>query len=289
MTSSATQTTLGRPVRLSGDGLHLGTATTVELRPAPADTGVVFHRDGHDGAIRVGPDQVVHTLLATTLGNGAWSVCTVEHLLAALLGCGVDNVAVHIDGDEIPAVDGSARPWVELVDAAGVVALDAPRRFIEIVDVVEVRDGDRWARLSPAPRLELWARIDFAHPGVGVQELEVPLVNGEFRHELAWARTFGFVADVERMRAMGLGQGGGLHNAVVYGDDGPLNPEGLRAADEPLRHKLLDMVGDLALLGLPVRGRLEAERPGHALTVALLAALRERPSTWRVVSAATGG
>lgn len=277
------QTTLRRPVSLTGDGLHLGTRTTVELRPAPVDSGYFFTREGCPGSIRATPAAVVQTFLATTLGNGAWSVATVEHLLAALRGTQLDNVEIAVDGDEIPALDGSARGWVELVQQAGVVELAAPRKQLVVRDVIEVRQGDRWARFSPASRLEIWARIDFDHPQVGLQELSMPLENGEFSHELAWARTFGFMADVDRMRAMGLAQGGGLHNAVVYGPDGPLNPEGLRAHDELVRHKLLDMVGDLALVGLPVVGRLEAERPGHALTVALVAELLARPDRWAVV------
>lgn len=277
------QFTLRRAVSLTGEGLHLGCPTRVELRPAPVDTGYVFVRDGQAEAIRVGQEAVVQTLLATTLGNGQWSVATVEHLLAALRGMGLDNVEIAVDGDEVPALDGSARPWVDLLEQAGRQAQDAPRRVLVVTEVVELRQGSRWARLSPAPRLELWARIDFAHPDVGEQELGLPMENGEFVHELCWARTFGFVSEVEQMRAMGLAQGGGLHNAIVYGADGPLNPEGLRARDELVRHKLLDMMGDLALLGHAVHARLEAERPGHALTVALIQALMARPQAWRLV------
>lgn len=277
------QTTLQRAVSLSGEGLHFGMQTRVELRPAAVDTGYVFVRADCPGGIRVAQESVVQTTLATTLGNGDWSVATVEHLLAALRGSMLDNVEIAVDGDEVPALDGSARPWVALLAEAGVQEQDAKRRFLAIRKPVEIRDGNRWARILPADRLEIWARIDFRHPDVGEQELEIPLENGEFVHELCWARTFGFLSEVEAMRQMGLAQGGGLHNAIVYGPDGPLNPEGLRAADELVRHKLLDMLGDLALLGYPVLGRLEAERPGHALTVALLRALHERPDAWELV------
>ncbi len=277
------QKTLRRPVSLTGEGLHSGRETRVRLRPAAPDTGYVFAHPAHDSVITAGHDAVVHTMLATTLGNHAWRVATVEHLLAALRGMGLDNVEIEVDGDELPALDGSARAWVELVQEAGVATQEARRKQLVILRPVEVGDGARWARLSPAGRLEVWARIDFDHKDVGQQELELPLENGQFVHELSWARTFGFLADVESMRAMGLGLGGGLHNAVVFDDDGPLNPDGLRAHDELVRHKLLDMVGDLALLGYPVIGRLEAVRPGHSLTVELVRTLLSTPDAWTLV------
>lgn len=277
------QTTLRRPVSLTGEGLHLGTDTTVELRPAAPGSGYYFRRPSCSTTIPATPSAVVQTMLATTLGNDEWSVATVEHLLAALRGMQLDNVEIVVDGDEIPALDGSARPWVELVDEAGIQAQRAPRRVLVVREEIEVRMADRWARLVPAPRLEIQARIVFEHPGVGEQDLDLVLENGTFAHQLAWARTFGFLEDVERMRSMGLAKGGGLHNAVVYGPDGPLNPEGLRAADELVRHKLLDIVGDLALVGMPLVGRLEANKPGHALTVALVGELMSRPAAGTVV------
>ncbi|RME29255.1 MAG: UDP-3-O-[3-hydroxymyristoyl] N-acetylglucosamine deacetylase [Deltaproteobacteria bacterium] len=279
------QTTLRRAVSLAGVGLHTGRRTRVRLGPAAPDTGYVFVHPAHDSVIPAGHDAVVHTTLATTLGNQHWRVATVEHLLAALRGMGLDNVEIEVDGDELPALDGSARPWVDLVQQSGVVAQQAPARRLVILRPVEVVQGDRWARLCPARRLEVRARIDFDHKDVGRQELELGLDNGQFVQQLSWARTFGFLADVEHMRAMGLGMGGGLHNAVVFDDDGPLNPEGLRAADELVRHKILDMIGDLALLGHPVIGRLEAVRPGHALTVELIRTLVATPDAWTLVEA----
>lgn len=279
----SSQITLGRAVSLTGESLHRGTATRVELRPADPDTGFVFVRDDQPGRIPAHQASVVGTLLATTLGNGLWSVATVEHLLAALRGVGLDNVEIAVDGEEVPALDGSARAWVDLVVEAGLVYQDAPRRHLVIRRPVEIRQGDRWARLSPASQLEIQARIDFAHPDVGQQQLDLTLINGAFVEHLCWARTFGFLTDVDRMRQMGLAQGGGLHNAIVYDDDGPLNPEGLRAQDELVRHKLLDMLGDLALAGHPVVGRLEAVRPGHALTVALVGQLLSETDAWELI------
>ena len=280
----SSQTTLRRSVSLTGQSLHQGTSTRVELRPAAPDTGYLFLRSGQRRPIPAHHGSVVQTLLATTLGNGDWSVATVEHLLAALRGVGLDNVEIHVDGDEVPALDGSARAWVELVEQAGLVPLAARRRTLVVRRTVEVRQGDRWARLSPAPHLQVRCLIDFDHPDVGRQELDLSMLNGAFIEQVCWARTFGFMADVDRMRQMGLAQGGGLHNAIVYGPEGPLNPGGLRASDELVRHKLLDMLGDLALVGHPVQGRLEAERPGHALTVELVGALLADRSAWELVT-----
>lgn len=274
------QTTLGRVVTVSGPSLHHGGEATTRLHPAPAGTGIIFRHSSFPGRVPATVAHVVQTTLSTTIGNGVWSVATVEHLLAAMLGVGLDNAMVEIDSPEVPALDGSAAGWVEAIDEAGLIELHAPRRTLVLRSAVEVRQGDRVARLLPCDELELSARIDFAHRSVGRQELTVRLEPGAFSRELAWARTFGFLAEVDQMRSMGLAQGGGLHNAVVFGPDGPLNPEGLRAPDELVRHKLLDMVGDLALVGMPVRARMEAERPGHALTVALVARLMSQPEAW---------
>lgn len=276
------QTTLGRSVSLRGQSLHHGGETTTSLHPAPAGAGIVFRHRELGGAVPASAAAVTQTTLATTLGNGSWSIATVEHLLAALLGEGVDNAVVEIDGPEVPALDGSARGWVEAIGDAGRVEQSAPRRTLVLHRNVEVRQGDRLARLLPSEYLEVSARIDFAHKSVGRQELTVRLTPGAFARELAWARTFGFLSEVEQMRRMGLAQGGGLHNAVVFGPEGPLNPEGLRAPDELVRHKLLDMVGDLSLVGMPVRARMEADRPGHALTVALVSRLLDEPDAWSI-------
>lgn len=276
------QTTLGRVVSLRGQSLHHGGESTTRLHPAAPDTGIVFRHSSLPGRVPAHVSHVVQTTLATTIGNGQWSVATVEHLLAALLGVGLDNVEIEVDSPEVPALDGSAAGWVQAIEEAGLVELSAARRTLVLRSPVEVRQGDRVARLLPCEELELSAQIDFAHRSVGRQELTVRLEPGAFSRELAWARTFGFMAEVDQMRSMGLAQGGGLHNAVVFGADGPLNPGGLRAPNELVRHKLLDMVGDLALVGMPVRARMEAERPGHALTVALVARLMSQPQAWVV-------
>ena len=280
------QHTLKQATEVSGIGLHTGRPVRARLSPAAPGSGVVFWRGEQPDAapIQARYDRVTGTLLATTLGGEGWQVATVEHLLAALLAEGLDNVQVTIWGGEVPVLDGSAAPWIEALAVAGRQAQDAARRTLVVVQPVEVSaSGGRWARLSPcAGALELSARIEFAHPDIGTQSLAVRLENGTFRHELAWARTFGFLAEVEQLRQAGLGRGGSLENAVVYGDEGVINPEGLRGPDEAVRHKLLDMLGDLALIGLRLEGRLEAVRPGHALNLALVEKLLARPDAWTI-------
>jgi len=264
------QHTIEQPVSVQGVGLHTGQPVGVELLPASQDTGLLFSRSDRPGKVRTQIDAIHSTELATSIGNGAWRIGTVEHLLAALCGMGIDNAEIRVDGDEVPVLDGSAREWVRLLVRAGRQAQAAPRRVLVIERTVEVHLGPRRARLSPCERLEIAACIRFPHPQIGEQRYDVALENGSFRREIAWARTFGFERDVEGLRARGLIQGGSLENAVVYGPEGVLNPEGLRHPDEPVRHKILDMMGDLALIGAAVRGRFEAELPGHTLTRALL-------------------
>ena len=284
VTPMRAQHTLQREAALEGVGLHSGQPTRVRLAPAPPDTGVVFRCGERDDAppIAARHDQVTGSRLATTLGGAGWAVSTVEHLLAAIRAEGVDNVEVTVWGGEVPVLDGSAAPWVEVLAEAGRSAQSAARRTLVVTQRVEVTlPGGRRAALSPCDGLELAARIEFDHPDIGTQSLEVRLSeDGAFREQLAWARTFGFLAEWQAMQRAGLGRGGSLDNAVVYGDDGIINPEGLRGADEAVRHKMLDMVGDLALVGLAIEGRLEAVRPGHALNLMLVQALLARPDAW---------
>ncbi|MFT5686856.1 MAG: UDP-3-O-[3-hydroxymyristoyl] N-acetylglucosamine deacetylase [Myxococcota bacterium] len=279
------QHTLSRPIHVRGIGLHGGQEVSVRVLPAPPDAGLSFTAAGQPdlSPIPARYDQVVGTQLATTLGDGHFKVATVEHLLAALLAEGVDNAEIEVSGEEIPVLDGSAAPWVEQIRQAGRTEQQAPRRTLVVTAPVEVIDGERIARLVPAEGLEVAATIIFDHPDIGQQQLELRLQNGTFGRELAWARTFGFLAEVEAMHRMGLALGGSLDNAVVYDQDGVVNPDGLRSPDEAVRHKLLDMVGDLALAGVAVQGRFEAIRPGHALNQALVRALFDSPESWEMV------
>jgi UDP-3-O-[3-hydroxymyristoyl] N-acetylglucosamine deacetylase len=282
----ASQHTLTGTVSVSGVGLHCGAPVSVELRPAPPSTGVRLVRDDVAGAEPVAArlENALDSRYATTIGSaGRWSVSTVEHLLATLSALGVDNVDVGVRGPEVPVLDGSAQPWVDAIERAGIVEQDAPLRQLVIEHAIEFRIGGRVARAVPSERFVVSAQIAFEHARIGTQSLTVPFENGEFRHEIAWARTFGFLAEVEAMQAMGLIKGGSLENAVVYAPDGTIvNESGSRAADEPVRHKILDMLGDLALLGMPLVGRVEAVLPGHELTHGLVRAIREHPEAWSI-------
>ena len=276
------QATIASPVEAAGTGLHSGRPARVVLRPAEVGHGLVFYRMDLPGQPPVPArfQNVVSTTLATTLGLDGATVATIEHLVAALSASRLDNVRIEVFGPELPIMDGSSQPWMALLAAAGHREQDAPAPQVIILRPVEVRRGDRIARLLPGEHLHIAATIDFDHPLIGRQSMETPLSNGEFGRELAWARTFGFAAQVEAMHGAGLGLGGSLENAVIYGEEGVLNPEGLRSPDEPVRHKLLDIVGDLGLLGARLRGRLEATRPGHAITLALLEALLGDPGAY---------
>lgn len=265
-----TQTTLSGVIERSGIALHSGEQVAVRLHPAEPGTGVVFVIDGVPVSATVG--HVVDTQLATTLARDAVRVRMVEHLLAACAGVGLDNVRVEVTGEEVPVLDGCAAAWVDSITDTGLSSQSDPRQAAVVLRPFEIVDGPRRARLLPADETVLDISIDFEHAHVGRQQLELTLTPGTFARELAWARTFGFERHVPAMRRMGLVRGGSLDNALVFGEDGVLNTGGLRAVDEPVRHKMLDVLGDLALLGAPLKGRLEAERPGHGLIVGLLRA-----------------
>ena len=279
------QQTLAHAVECVGVGLHSGLNVTMTLRPAPADGGIVFRRvdvDAGTGEIPARFDHVVDTRMCTTLGNKAGvTVGTIEHLMAAFAGLGVDNAVVELDGPEVPIMDGSAAPFVFLIECAGLVDQDAPRRVIRIVKDMALADGQAEARLSPADHLSLDCEIDFKSAAVDRQSLRLGMVNGTFRKELARARTFGFLEDVEKLRSLGLARGGSLENAIVVHDGRVLNEEGLRYDDEFVRHKALDALGDLYLAGAPLIGAFRGVRSGHAANNRLLRALFADPTAWR--------
>jgi UDP-3-O-[3-hydroxymyristoyl] N-acetylglucosamine deacetylase len=269
------QATLAAPAEAEGRGLHTGKAVAVRILPAPAGHGRVFWRADLAAPVPV-PARVawvVDCTRATTLGREGQRVGTVEHLLAALAAARIDNARIEVDGPEIPALDGSAAGWVEALDAAGRKEQDARCRPVVVEAPVEVAAGSRRARLVPAPRTawEVW--VDFDHPLLADRRHAGVLTPAGFRRDLAWARSFAFRSEVDALRAAGLGLGGDLGNVVVLDGAGALNPGGLRHPDEPLRHKVLDLLGDLALLDAPLRGRAEVHLPGHAIHVALLGAL----------------
>jgi UDP-3-O-[3-hydroxymyristoyl] N-acetylglucosamine deacetylase len=287
MSSSFNQRTLSGPVSCQGVGLHSGAAVTLTLRPAPANHGVVFVRTDLDRPVSIPAtaEYVVDTALATNLGKDGVRVGTVEHLLGALVGLGLDNVRVELDGPEVPIMDGSAGPFAYLVASAGVRIQEAPKSFVVVKKAVLVRDGDKEASLAPCDRFRMDVAIDFGHPLVSRQRLEMDFSDRAFVREVSRARTFGFLRDVERLKAAGLVRGGSLDNAIVVDDFSILNPDGLRYPDEFVRHKALDAMGDLALFGHPVIGQFKAVKSGHALHLRLVRDVLADPSAFAVVRA----
>ncbi|TCP43121.1 UDP-3-O-acyl-N-acetylglucosamine deacetylase [Rhodovulum marinum] len=279
------QTTLKSAISFSGTGLHSGRPVRMTVHPASAEYGIWFRRtdiDGPDALIPARWDAVVPSRLCTKLANGRAEVATVEHLMAALAGCGIHNALIEIDGPEVPVMDGSAQPFVRGFLSRGLRRLAAPVRALRILEPVEVAEGDARASLAPADTMEIDFEIDFADTAIGHQAKRLNMANGAFVRELCDSRTFCRSADVDTMRANGLALGGTLANAVVVEGDRVLSPGGLRHSDEAVRHKMLDALGDLALAGAPILGRYRGERAGHALTNRLLRALFARPGAFRL-------
>ncbi len=281
----SSQHTLGAGVSFTGIGIHSGRTVEVAVRPAAAGTGLTFLRLDEavrDPSVPARAEAVVDTRLGTTLANAdGVTVATVEHLMAVFAGLEIDNAIVALDGPELPIMDGSAAPFVRALDKVGRRPQSARRPFIEILAAVEVVDGDKRAALVPADGFEMAFEIAFDDPAIGRQGLDLRLDGGTFRRDLADCRTFGFRNDVDALRAAGLARGGTLDNVVVIDGGAVLNAEGLRRPDEFVRHKMLDALGDLYLLGAPIVGRYEGRYSGHALNNALARKLLSRPEAWR--------
>ena len=284
--SKTPQQTLKSAIHCAGIGVHSNRKVRMELRPAPPGTGIVFCRTdqpaGSRRTIEAVYGNVVDARLCTAIGNGRVSVRTIEHLMAAFAGCGIDNAVVELDGEEVPVMDGSAAPFVFLIECAGIVEQCAPRRTIEVLKPISLGDGDRYISVTPADTFSIRCDIDFDHPALGHQSILFDPARTSFRAELARARTFCRESDVEGILAAGMGRGGSLENTVVIGEDGPLNEEGLRYPDECARHKALDCFGDLYLAGAPILGHVRCLRSGHGMNHALLAALLDDPDAWRL-------
>jgi len=282
------QRTLKGLIRATGVGLHTGLKVTLMLRPAQVDTGVVFRRIDLPTPvdIRASAGHVGETRLSTCLKQGETKICTVEHLMSALAGLGVDNVYIDLDGPEVPIMDGSAAPFALLVQQAGLEEQGAPKRFLRVKKRVEVGEGDKWARLEPHEGLKFSFSITFNHPVIDrtSQSVTVDFAETSYLKEIARARTFGFMHDVEALRDSGLALGGGLDNAVVLDEYRILNTDGLRFADEFIRHKVLDAIGDMYLLGHPLLGAFSAHKSGHALNNRLLRELLGDASAWEIVA-----
>jgi UDP-3-O-[3-hydroxymyristoyl] N-acetylglucosamine deacetylase len=287
------QRTLRRSISCAGIGLHSGNKVTLSLRPAPADSGIRFRRSDAGG--REVPATVSHVggiNLATGLARDAVRVDTVEHLMAAFVSLGVDNAVVELNSPEVPIMDGSAAPFVYLIQEAGIKQLPTPRRYLKVLRPISVSRGDKRISLYPSDHFKVTYSISFDHPLLRHQSRTLRVTEESFIEEIAPARTFGFLEDVEMMRQQGLALGGTLENAIVIGDTGVLN-NALRFDDEFVRHKILDVIGDMALVGYPIIGHLVAHRGGHALHTALAARVLEESDAWMLVEAqvepATGG
>ena len=271
--------TLQKAATLSGRGLHRDLPCTVRLVPADHASGLLFRHLPSGVEIPARAEFVGDCSLATTLTRDGIRLQTVEHLLSALAGLGVDHLTIEVDGEELPILDGSAEPWVRLVLEAGIRPMATWPRVLRILKPVEVRRGDKWMRVTPWHGLRLAYTIVYENPTIGRQTVEMSLAPEKYLRDLASARTFCLESDIDFMRSRGLAKGGSLENAVVFGEDGPLN-EFLRFEDEAVRHKMMDLVGDLALLGAPLEGFVEAHCAGHAIHVELARAILADPTAW---------
>jgi UDP-3-O-[3-hydroxymyristoyl] N-acetylglucosamine deacetylase len=282
------QRTLKKIVKTTGVGLHSGSKVTLSLRPAQPDTGVIFRRVDLEPPVdlKADPFSVGDTRLASCLERDGAKVATIEHLMSALAGLGIDNIYVDVDAAELPILDGSAAPFVFLLQSAGIEEQKAPKKFIAMRKSIEVRDGDKWARLVPYEGFSLEFSILFNHPAVSstAASARIDFSDQSYLHEIARARTFGFMQEVEYMREQGLALGGSLENAIVMDEYRVLNSDGLRYADEFVRHKILDAIGDLYIAGHPLLGAFSAYKSGHALNNQLLRAVLADATAWELVS-----
>ena len=278
------QTTLSRTIETKGVGLHTGVEVNLRLRPAPENTGYIFVRtDLDDFEIPASVEYVSHCSYATTLMRRGVVLSTCEHLLSALRGSGVDNCFIDLDNIEIPILDGSSEDWVELIAEAGLKELDAPRRTLKVLKRVDFEEDGRKMSVEPAERFEIECVIDFPHPFIERQSFNFVLENGSFGRQIASARTFGFEHEIEMLRKANLALGGSLENAIVLTRDGMLNETPLRFDDEFVRHKILDIIGDVALIGMPLQGKITAEKSGHAVHASLMSKLLKTEGAWEIV------
>ena len=279
------QRTLEKATTISGIGLHSGARINMKLRPAVANTGIIFHRtDGEKTiAIKACSENVVDTRMATVLGRQGLTVSTIEHFMAALAAFGIDNLHVDIDGPEVPVLDGSAAPFIREIQQAGIKTLDSCRKFIAIRKPLEIIEGEKRISIIPSRFFRISFDIAFDHQAISVQHYSMKFSTESFCKEIANARTFGFLHEVEYLKANGLARGGSLENAVVIDDKGVMNPEGLRYQNEFVRHKILDSFGDFSLLGAPLLGHIRAFKAGHDLNAKMVKVIEENPTHWTYV------
>ncbi len=278
------QKTISRNIKISGIGLHAGVEVNLTLKPAPPNTGYIFVRTDLDNfEIPASVEYISHCSYATTLLRKGVLLSTCEHLLAALRGSNVDNCFIELDNIEIPIMDGSSENFIELIEKAGISEQNSRRRFLQIKQKVKFEQGDRKMSVEPAEKYEIECLIDFSHPFIKKQVFNFVLENGSFGREIASARTFGFTAEIEMLRKANLALGGSLDNAIVLTPDGMLNKSPLRYSDEFVRHKILDIIGDFALIGMPILGKIKAEKSGHSVHASLMSKLLKTENAWEIV------
>ena len=277
------QTTIKKSVELIGIGLHKGSAVKLRLEPLEENSGIVFYRSDVDVAIPLIPENVVDTKMATVIGKEGYVISTIEHMLSAVYAYGIDNLKIIVDGDEVPVMDGSSASFCMLLDEAEVIQLQMPKKVMKIKKEVIVQEGDKYVKLSPSPDLQYDFTIKFAHPVIQQQDYILKFTKQNYKDEISRARTFGFLHEVQYLRSKGLALGGSLENAVVLDEKKVLNPEGLRFPDEFVRHKILDAIGDMALIGMNFVGNYEAMAGSHDLNHKLTLELLKDPENYEVV------
>ena len=278
------QTTITKPIRISGNGLHTGVLVELRLKPAPENTGYIFVRTDLDNfEIPASVEYISHCSYATTLMRRGVVLSTCEHLLSALRGSGVDNCFIELDNIEIPIMDGSSEDFIDLIKKAGVVEQNASRRTLRVLERIDFEQGDRKMSIEPSEKYEIECVIDFPHPFINRQSYHFVFNNGSFGKEIASARTFGFTHEIEMLRKANLALGGSLDNAIVLTPNGMLNETPLRFDDEFVRHKILDIIGDFALLGMPIQGKITAEKSGHSVHASLMSKLLKNEHAWEII------
>ena len=277
------QTTIKKPVELVGIGLHKGVPVKLKLEPLEQNNGIVFYRSDVDVAIPLIPENVVDTKMATVIGREGYVISTIEHMLSAVYAYGIDNLKIIVDADEVPVMDGSSASFCMLLDGAGIAVQDAPKKVMRIVKDVMIQEGEKYVKLSPSPDLKYDFTIKFAHPVIKNQDYSLSFTKENYKNEISRARTFGFLHEVQYLRSIGLAQGGSLDNAIVLDEKKVLNPEGLRFSDEFVRHKILDAIGDMSLIGMNFVGNYEALAGSHDLNHKLTLELLKNPENYEVV------
>lgn len=279
------QTTIAQPIEISGVGLHTGVDVNLTLKPAPENTGYIFVRtDLDDFEIPASVEYISHCSYATTLMRRGVVLSTCEHLLSALRGSGIDNCFIELDNIEIPIMDGSSEDFIELIRKAGVAEQHTLRRFFRVLKKIEFIENDRSMSIEPSDKYEIECMIDFPHPFINRQAFHFVFENGSFGREIASARTFGFTHEIEMLRKANLALGGSLDNAIVLTPDGMLNESPLRFENEFVRHKILDIIGDFALLGMPILGKIKAEKSGHSVHASLMSKLLKTENAWEIIT-----